>query len=63
MPGQHVLNERNRGEEKLRILEGYARRLERIIEESASALNDTRHAAQGSHPLAQKMLKRMEEAR
>ena len=33
MPGQHVLNERNRGEEKLRILEGYARRLERIIEE------------------------------
>jgi len=62
MTGEHVANERLRNEEKIRRLAGYAFRLERIIEDFAEELNARRHAAQGSDPLASKMLKRRKEA-
>lgn len=37
-------------------------RLEKIIRDAASALDDSRHAAQGSHPLARKMIERIDGA-
>jgi len=63
MTGQHVVNERNRGEAKLHQLEAYAGRLERIIEETAQALSARRHAAQGDDPLAVLILDQMRRAR
>ena len=63
MSGLHAKTERENGELRLSALEGYCGRLERIIEETADAINDRRHAAQGTDPLARKIMQRMREAR